>query len=109
MREKTFSACNKFPDSGKQAVDFFGGVVVDQADAKDATFRLDAEALGKIHGVEIAVPGEDAAVAEELCNFCGVMVAHAERKSRAALAKALGVGNAVDSNAGNRLQAFQKF
>jgi len=35
-------------EGGEEAVDFFGGVVVDQADAKHAALRFDAEAFAEI-------------------------------------------------------------
>ena len=47
----------------KQAIHFFEGVVVHQADAKKPAGFLDIEMLGEIQGVIVAVPGEEAAFA----------------------------------------------
>lgn len=65
---------------GEQAVYFVCGVVVHEADAQDAAVLLDAKALGKIQGVEIAIPDEDAAVAEERGDFCWMVVSQPERE-----------------------------
>src|SRR5215467_14423180 len=55
----------KFAESGEEAIHFGGGVVMDQADAKNAAVRFDAETLGEVERVEVAVPGEDAAITEK--------------------------------------------
>ena len=59
----------EFLQCRKQAIHFFGGVVVDQADAQEAAFLFDAETFGEIERVVVAVPGEDAAVAEKCSRF----------------------------------------
>ena len=64
-----------------------------------------AEALGEIQGVEIPVPGKDAALAEKPRNFRWMVMAQPERQSRAALVKAILLGDAKDVYAWNRLQA----
>ncbi len=48
----------------QQPVDLVGGVVSQQSDAQHAARRLGAQALGQAERVEIAVPGENAAVAQ---------------------------------------------
>ena len=53
----------KLAQGVEEAVDFFGGVVVHEADAQKAAVLLDAEAFGEIQRVVVSVPGEDAAVA----------------------------------------------
>ncbi len=47
---------------------------MNQADAQEAAFGFDAEALGQVQRVVIAIPGEDAAIAEELRNFRGRVI-----------------------------------
>ncbi len=47
----------------QQAIHFFDGVVVDEADAEEAAGFFYVEALGEVQGVVVSVPGEEAAVA----------------------------------------------
>ena len=42
---------------------------MNEADAQEAAFGFDAEALGQVQRVVVAVPRKDAAIAEELRNF----------------------------------------
>ena len=62
---------------------------MDEADAEEAAGLLDAEALGEIEGVVVAVPGEDAAVAQELCDFGGSVIREADGDSGAAVVETL--------------------
>src|SRR5258708_36192301 len=73
---------------GQQTVYFSRGVVMHEADAEETTAFLDAEALGQVQRVVISIPGEDAAVAEKLRDFRGVMIADATLKALAALVEA---------------------
>src|SRR5690348_3194841 len=50
----------------------FGRVVVNEADTEKAAVLLDFQALGEVKGVVIAVPSEDAQLAEAPGQFCGV-------------------------------------
>ena len=86
----------EFPEGGEKAVYFFGGIVVDDADAEDAAFLFDAETLGQIERVEISIPGENAAIAQELRDFCGIVVADSKRDCCATLAEKRAIGDAVD-------------
>ena len=43
---------------------------MDKADAEEAALLFYAEAFAQIQGVVVAVPGEDAAVAEEFRDLC---------------------------------------
>src|SRR5882724_4768242 len=95
---------SEFAEGGEEAVDFFGGVVVDEADAKHAALGFDAEAFAEIEGVVVAVPGEDAAFAEEGGDGGGMVIAEAQGEGGATFGGALRVGNAIDARAGNGLQ-----
>src|SRR5271166_2607602 len=53
---------DNFAQGSEQAVDFFGGVVVDEADAQEASTLFHVEVLGEVESVIVAVPGEEAAV-----------------------------------------------
>ena len=75
--------------SGQQASDFFGGVVMGQADAKEAAVFFHVEAFGKIQGVVIPVPGEEAAVAQAGGEFQRSVVRDAHGESRTAAGQAL--------------------
>src|SRR6185369_9896387 len=97
-------AC-KFAERGQEAVDFIRGVVVDQADAEEAAFVLDAEALGEIQGVVVAVPGEDAAIAQKFGDIGGMVIADAHGNRGAAVVETLRIGNAVEAQPGNGQQA----
>jgi hypothetical protein len=53
-----------FSQGYQEAVYFFWRVVVDQADAEEAARFFYAEMFGEVEGVVVAIPGEEAAVAE---------------------------------------------
>src|SRR5258708_29801183 len=95
----------EFAEGGEEAVDFFGGVVVDQADPQHAALRFDAEAFAEIEGVVVAVPGENAALAEEGGDGGGMVIADAQGKRGAAFGGALRIGDAVNVRAGDGLQS----
>ena len=63
--------------------------------AGSGTILFDAEALSEIEGVVVAVPGEDAAFAESLREFRGMMPLDPDSKGRAALRNACGVADPV--------------
>ena len=48
----------------EHAVDFFFGVVVNEADAEKAAIPLDVEPLGEVERIVVAIPGENAAIAK---------------------------------------------
>src|SRR5260370_29559776 len=89
----------------EQTIHFFGGVVVNEPDAEHAAFLFDSKAFREIHGVKISVPGEEAAVAQKLCNLSRVVVANAQRQCRTAFRKPLRIGDAVDFQSWNGLQS----
>src|SRR5690242_4669546 len=93
--------------SREQTLHLFHRVVMYQPDTQHAAFWLNSEPFGEIHGVEISVPGENAAIAKELCDLCGVMFAHTQRNRGAAFAKPFRILDAVDLHFRNRLQAVQ--
>src|SRR5882762_11447559 len=84
---------SEFAEGGEEAVDFFGGVVVHQSDAEHAALRFDAEAFAEIKRVIVAVPGEDAALAQAGGDGGGMVIANAQGKRGAAFGRALRVGD----------------
>jgi hypothetical protein len=76
-------------------VHFLFGVVVDKADAQEAAILFDPEALSEIEGVVVAVPGEDAAFAESLREFRGMMALDPDSEGRAALRNACGIASSI--------------
>ena len=78
---------------------------MNEADAQEAAGGFDAEALGQIQRVVVAVPGEDAAFAEERGDFRGRVIGEADGDCRAALVKSLRIGDAEKLQAGNCQQA----
>src|ERR1700675_3955403 len=97
----------EFAEGGEEAVDFLGSVVVHEADAEHAALGFDTEAFAEIEGVVVAVPGEDAAFAEECGDGGGMVIADAQRKRGAAFGGALRVGDAKKTGAGVAVQAFE--
>ena len=81
---------------------------MDDADAEEAAFFFDAEAFGEVEGVVVAVPGEDAAVAEMLGDVDGLVVTETERNRGAAIAEALGIANTEKLKAGDGEQAVDE-
>src|SRR5258708_29995506 len=77
---------------------------MDETDAQDAAVLLDAEAFGEIQRIEIAVPGEDPALAQKRGNFRWMVIAEPERQSRTTLVKSFCVRNAENSHVRNCLQ-----
>ena len=67
-----------------------------EADAQEAAGFFDVEMLGQVQGVVVAVPGEEAAVAELGGEFEGRVACYADGERGAALVEAGGVGDAVD-------------
>src|SRR5262249_30390525 len=108
LQRSTLDSSWKVAKGGEEAVDFVGGVVVDQADAQEAAFGFDAETLGEVEGVVVAVAGEDGAVGEELGDFGGVMIADDDGDGGAAPVEARWVGDAEDADAGNGVEAVEK-
>src|ERR1700723_2046784 len=94
--------------SGQQPRDFVGGVVMDDADTKQAAFLFHAEPFGEIERVIVAVPGEDAAVAEMFGDIDGLVVQQAERNRGAAIAEAFRVANTEKFEAGYGEQAVDE-
>src|ERR1700690_1905805 len=86
----------KFPKRRQQALDFFHRVVVDQADAQHPAESFDTQSFRQIQGVVVAIPGENAPLSKKSRNRRGIVMADAQRKRRAALAKLFRVGDAVD-------------
>ena len=74
---------------------------MDQADAEEATGGLDGEALGQVQGVVVAVPGEDAAVAQEFRDIHGFVIGDPNGDRGAAVVEILWVGDAVKLQAGD--------
>src|SRR5258707_5372733 len=97
---------SEFAEGGEEAVDFFGGVVVDEADAKHAALRFDAEAFAEIEGVVVAVPGENAAFAEERGDGGGMVIADAPGKRGAAFVGAFRIADALNACSQDGFQAF---
>ena len=91
----------KFAEGDEEAVDFFGGVVMDEADTEHAALGFDAEAFAEIEGVVVAVPGKDAALAEEGSDGGGMVIADAQGNRGAAFGGTRGVGDAVNAGARN--------
>ena len=56
------SSLYNFLQRGKQAIYFFAGVVVYEADTKEAAGFFYVEALGEVQGIVVSVPGEKAAL-----------------------------------------------
>ncbi len=56
---------SKFAQRGKQALHLFQRVVVHKTDAQQAALGFDAETFRQVQCVEVAVPSEDAALAEK--------------------------------------------
>jgi hypothetical protein len=81
---------------------------VDDADTKQSTFLFHAEPLGEIQRVVVAVPSEDAAVAEVLGDVDRLVIRQAERNRGAALAEALRVANTEKLQPGNGEQAVDE-
>src|SRR6266478_1979875 len=79
-----------------------------EADAEQAAAFFDAEAFGQVERVVVAVPGEDAAVAEKLRDFGGIVLANSNRNRRAALVEALGIADAEKAQLGNGEQAVEQ-
>src|SRR5215467_14760825 len=86
----------EFSQRSEQAVHFFRRVVVHQADAQDAALGLNAKTFGKVHGVKVAVPREDSAIAEKFRHCCWIVLAHTQGNRGAAFFKAFRVRDAVD-------------
>ncbi len=65
--------------------------------------------LGQVQRVIVAVPGEEAAVAElggeRERRVVGILIPHAHRERRASVVEAFRIGDSVDFEAGNLLQA----
>ncbi len=93
--------CGEGAEGSEEAVHFIGGVVVNEADAEEAAGLFDAEAFGEIEGVVVAVPGEDAAIAEECSGFKGRMIGKADADGGDAFGEARGVGDAEEAQAGD--------
>jgi len=91
---------HNLPQRREKAVDFFGGVVVDEADAEEAAGFFHVELLGEVQSVVVSVPGEETAVAE----FGGegewslvlVLINDADCERGASPVEARGIGDAVD-------------
>jgi hypothetical protein len=81
---------------------------VDDADTEEAAFLFDAEAFGEIEGVVVAVPREDAAVAEMFGDVDWLVIAEAERNRGAAIAEALGIANTEKLKARDGEQAVDE-
>jgi hypothetical protein len=101
-------ASSEFAEGGEQAVDFSGGVVMDEADAEDAAVLFDAETFGEIEGIKIAVPGEDAAMAEESGGIGGSPFGEAEGYGGTALFEAFCISDAEEAQAGKGEQPFDE-
>ena len=77
-----------------------------QADAQEAAFVLDAEPFRQIQRVVVAVPGEDAALAEK----CGDIGGDGDRRCRTETVEqrsleTLWIGNSIETQPGNGQQA----
>lgn len=97
-------ACD-FSERGQQTVDFFCGVVVDEADAEEAARFFHVEVLGEVEGVVVAVPSEESAVAEFGCEFERRVAFDPDGECGAAFVEARGIGDAVDFEARDFLHA----
>src|ERR1051326_77510 len=93
----------------KQALHFFGSVVMHEADAEDAAGFFDAQTFGQVQRVEVSVPGEDSAFTKKSCGIGGSAFGKTERNRRAAFGESVGIGDAKKSQPGNREQAFDQF
>jgi len=98
----------EFAEGGEEAVDFLGSVVVHEADAEHAALGFDTEAFAEIEGVVVAVPGEDAAFAEERGDGGGMVIADAQGKRGAAFGGALRIRDSVNVHAGDGFQTFDE-
>ena len=81
---------------------------MDQADAEEAAGLFYAETLGEVEGVVVAVPGEDAAVAEKFGDGGGVVVGDTDGDGGAALVKAAGVTDAEEPEIGGGAEAREE-
>src|SRR5689334_17557283 len=90
----------------EEAIHFLLGVVMDQSDAQQPTAGFDAEAFGQIQCVVIAVPGEDAAFAEEPGDVRGMVISEPHRNRRTALLKSLWIADAEKAQARNGEEPF---
>src|SRR5260370_12059525 len=80
--------CGEFLQRAEKAVHLFGGVVMHQPDTQQAAVLFNAQPLGEIERVVVAVPCEDAAVAEELCHLERRVSCQSHGHSRYALSEA---------------------
>src|SRR5215469_29958 len=103
------SECNschrEFAESGEETLDLLYGVVVYKTDAQQPALRFDTQPFAKIQRVVVAVPGENAPLAEERGNGGRMVGSHAQRERRTAFGEAVRVGNAIDAHSGNHLKA----
>src|SRR5262245_3203319 len=82
---------------------------MDEAHAEDAAVLFDAKAFGEVEGIEVSVPGENAAIAQKGGEFGGRAFGQAEGNRGAAFVEAPRVANTEQAQAGNGEQAFDKF
>src|SRR5487761_188095 len=78
------------------------------SDSEKAADGLDTEAFGQVQGVVIAVPGEDAAFAEEGRHFGGRVIGKPEGNRRAAFVELLRIADAEKLQAWNGEQAWDQ-
>ena len=83
----------------QQTVHLFHRVVVDEPDAQEASGLFHVEVFGQVERVVVAVPGEEAALAELSCELEGSMTVNADGERAAAVVEARGVGDAVNLRA----------
>lgn len=81
---------------------------MDDADTKQSTFLFHAEPLGEIQRVVVAVPSEDAAVAEMPGDVDRLVIGQAERNRGAAIAESLGIADTEKFQTGDGEQTVDE-
>src|SRR5271154_4895191 len=76
-----------------------------QADAQQAAAAFHAEALRKIHGVEIAIPSENATLAEERGDCRGMVITDTHRNGGIAFRELRWIADAIKFEFRNFQQA----
>src|SRR5277367_476690 len=94
---------------GEKASDFFGSVVVGEADAEKAAVFFYVQALGEIQGVVISIPSKESAISQFRSEFKRRVSRDADHNRRAAFGEAGRIGDSVELEAGNFQQSLNEF
>ena len=94
-----------FLERVQETIDFLASVVVDEADAEEASRLFDVEMLGQIERVVVAVPGEQTALSQLGGEIERSVVLDPHRECPATSLPVGGIGDAINRECRNFLQA----